>query len=185
MIVVLFAAFALAQFVPTPFGLRRRECVLQLKEGESHVHEEAGSALRVEGVDSLTNAKTSRIVKVPNVCHNEGSWAKQLLRAPAWGPNNYTCSSLPCNDWCDNAGFMDGATGNKHLRGFSGDYVAPDLPVNQNNQVLFYFLGLENTDGLGRHGPNRVILQYVACRFVRVDCRSFTFYRRTDCEGLY
>jgi hypothetical protein len=81
-----------------------------------------------------------------------------VVLGPPWGPANYTCNALPCNDWMDNAGWQDTTA---TLRAFSGVYQAPQLPASSAGQTLFYFLGLENTDGLARHGPNRVILQPV------------------------
>ncbi len=47
------------------------------------------------------------------------------------------------------------------FRGFAADYFVPLLPSVNAGQTLFYFIGLENTDEIARHGPNRVILQPV------------------------
>lgn len=146
-VVVVLAAFvvciALAvppAYILTPYGWRHRDCVLQ---GLRNVVFNGGDELTVDG----------RLFKVPAFCHTKESW---------WGPDDYTCTALPCNDWMDNAGYMiPEPLKGPFFRGFSADYVAPVLPIANSQQTLFYFIGLENTNGTARSGPNRVILQPV------------------------
>ncbi len=146
-VVAVLSVAAASEFVATPFGLRLRQCVTTA----SVVHEQAEPGV-------LLLDRRVRTV-VPAVCRTEASWQRApKTRTAPWGPDNYTCASLPCNDWLDNAGWMDEKA---TLRGFAGIYMPPQLPAVSAGQTIFYFLGLENTDDVARHGHNRVILQPV------------------------
>ena len=76
-----------------------------------------------------------------------------------------TCDKLPCNNWIDNAGWQQPA-GATPLGGFRAKYLVPSSPTKRGpGQILFYFIGAENTDGQPRHGQpppsGRAILQPV------------------------
>ena len=152
-LLILSISFANAQkkYVPTPFGLRLEECIIKAGKNSKIVQKNFGKTIVVDQIERV----------VPEVCHREESWIrneqkKNFVENSNWGPSNYTCNSLPCNDWMDNAGWLSSGY---DLRAFSSFYVAPQLPLIFSGQTLFYFIGLENTDGLARHGPNRIILQ--------------------------
>jgi hypothetical protein len=148
MVLLLFAALicvvASSNWVLTPFGHRLRQCVVQ------------ASSVEVWRGNLLLDGKTR--FAVPPECHSESSWKRSgSARRGKQQQANITCGSLPCDDWLSNAGSLTPQT----WRGFSGDYLVPSLPQNDFGQTLFYFLGLENTNGIARSGPNRVILQPV------------------------
>jgi len=100
-----------------------------------------------------------------------GSW-RHTPSAPCTSPLTHrrkadpiTCSDLPCNNWIDNAGWQQPA-GATPIGGFSARYNVPQSPAKRGpGQVLFYFIGAENTDGEPRHGQpppsGRAILQPV------------------------
>ena len=118
-------------------------------------------------------------VKVPHGTHVEEGTDGLLLSHPTLGKWEHvspahcrlqssapvTCSSLPCNNWIDNAGWMQ-PNGTTPLGGFSATYTVPLTPPGRGTgQTLFYFIGAENTDGQPRHGQpppsGRAILQPV------------------------
>lgn len=170
-LLLLLAGGAAGGLVPTPFGHRPAECVVEVPDG-SHVEEHEGR-LRVSHP-----VLGERLYEVPASCHEERHQPRRRVRAPAWGQRcdlnpagkncscdapPCTCAALPCNSWIDNAGLW---THPQALGGFSAVYSVPATPpASGPGQCLFWFIGTENTDGLPRHGvmpaPGRTILQPV------------------------
>jgi len=142
--------------VTTPFGRVAEGCTLEVPHGT--LVEEAA-----DGVALYHPAHGSWQHRTPAHC---GALASPSPHAAASnGSAPITCTSLPCNNWIDNAGWQqpDGAT---PIGGFSSKYIVPATPRTRGpGQTLFYFIGAENTDGQPRHGQpppsGRAILQPV------------------------
>lgn len=133
----------------TPFGTVEDGCTLEVPHGTYVDEDEHGLVLshRVLGTWRYTP---------PSHC-------KPPQPRPA--ASNITCSSLPCNNWIDNAGWQQ-PNGSTPIGGISANYLVPATPTKQGQgQTLFYFIGAENTDGQPRHGQpppsGRAILQPV------------------------
>jgi hypothetical protein len=163
------------EMVATPFGLRPASCVLEVRSGSTV--DEDDSALLVHHPAQATTRH-----KPPAECseswgfpHTRPGHAHRALRAmpplPLSVANNQTCDSppctcdtLPCNNWIDNAGSMDTS---RIIGGMSSTYSVPGTPPKGDTpgQVLFYFIGAENTNGYPRTGQpppsGRAILQPV------------------------
>ncbi len=164
------AAIATLDLVPTPGGLRPRECILEVPHA-AHVRELNSSAILISEPATALAAARVWVHTVPDICHDP----KYSMRARRDGvPANKTCDeppctcdSFPCNDWIDNAGLFpkDALGADRGIGGFSSTYTIPGTPSGAaGSEVLFYFIGAENTDGLPRHGSNgvgRTILQPV------------------------
>ena len=164
------AAFASnpVELVPTPSGLRPRECVLEVPHG-AEVQELNSTAILISEPATVEAAARRWVHVPPKICH-------ELQYAPGSAPTTKTCdeppctcNSFPCNNWINNAGLFpkDSLGNDRAIGGFSSTYTIPGTPPPRflgRPQVLFYFLGAENTDGLPRHGSNgvgRTILQPV------------------------
>ena len=138
-----------ARTMRTPFGVVDDGCTLEVPHGTYVDEDEHGLVLSHRALGSWR--------------HSPPSHCKPPQPLPA--TSNITCSSLPCNNWIDNAGWqqLKGAT---PIGGFSADYLVPATPAKRGpGQCLFYFIGAENTDGQPRHGQpppsGRAILQPV------------------------
>ena len=175
------------RMVATPFGLRPASCVLEVRSGSTVdeddsallVHHPAHSTTRHEspaecseswGLPHTRPVHAHRALPKPplplSVANNRTKPPLPLSVA-----NNQTCDSppctcdtLPCNNWIDNAGSMDTS---RIIGGMSSTYVVPGTPPKGDTpgQVLFYFIGAENTNGTPRTGQpppsGRAILQPV------------------------
>lgn len=138
----------------TPFGSVADGCTVQVPHGTHVDEDEHGLVLWHPEHGSWKH-------KAPSHCQAP----RPSPQRNSNGGSNVTCSSLPCNNWIDNAGWQQpkGAT---PIGGFSATYLVPATPTARGpGQVLFYFLGAENTDGQPRHGQpppsGRAILQPV------------------------
>lgn len=158
------------ELIPTPGGgLRPRECVLEVPHG-SHVAEiRDGTALLITHRATNTAVAKQSVHVVPEICHDAlyQGWYQGVPANKTCDVPPCTCSQLPCNNWVDNAGLFpkDSAGADVGIGGFSSVYTVPGTPrAAAGNEVLFYFIGAENTDGYPRHGANgvgRTILQPV------------------------
>jgi len=139
--------------VLTPFGYRLKQCVMEFPSGS--LIEEVEGGLRVTHDDY----NGAQIFPVDPECMADmlATIPKRYLR----DPNAITCTSLPCNDWCDNAGWMYQSSSQVPFHSFYANYTIPGEPPKRSSQVLFYFIGMENTNGNPRQGSNLAILQPV------------------------
>ena len=142
----------------TPFGLVARGCTLEVPTGTLVNEDEHGLRLDHRTLGSWHHTP-------PSHCRQHSATAATATTTAAHATKkNITCSSLPCNNWIDNAGFQQ-AVGAVPIGGFSATYLVPATPTVSGDQVLFYFIGAENTDGQPRHGQpppsGRAILQPV------------------------
>ena len=84
-----------------------------------------------------------------------------------WTPDNFTCTSLPCDGWIDNAGWEVNGEGNPFpltIKEFNATYILPPVPPQRRSPPsctfnytssdtcpgLAFFTGLENSDGWDR-----------------------------------
>lgn len=84
-----------------------------------------------------------------------------------WTPDNFTCSTLPCDGWIDNAGWEINGEGNPwplSVKQFNATYVLPPVPPQRRSPSnctfnysstdtcpgISFFTGLENSDGWDR-----------------------------------
>ena len=171
------------ELVPTPFGLRPKQCVVEVPDGAHVDEDETGLVL------SHPQLGTWRHEADPLCSHPDYAPRPRAPRPAAAArtpPMNRTvahcdappctCDSLPCNNWIDTAGYM---TGDTLIGGMSSVMTIPKSPPHgfQPAQTLFYFIGSENTDGQPRHGDpppsGRAILQPV-----------LTYAPETNCGGV-
>ena len=178
----IFVAFALAiqsgdcSVVPTPFGLRPKECVLQVPSG-SHVEEDLHTndliiSHPLYGAWRHTPAPVcSEQVYAPKpqrmYLHHRKK--NDCQKAPC------TCEKLPCNNWIDNAGWMmEPYNKGPYIGGFSTVMSVPRTPSRGSEQTIFYFPGAENTNGNPRGGQpppsGRAILQPVLTYGPNTNC---------------
>jgi hypothetical protein len=146
----LFAAVAWAtngphNMVITPFGRRLRQCVLEVESG-SHIHEHGDNLLITRELDGRIISSYEHIV--PAECHTDGFVEKQKQtmaeKRKAQKYQNLGESPVP-DGWLDNAGaYPLGQAGN--ISHFSGLYTVPGDPAQDNGQVLFYFIGMQDNN---------------------------------------
>ena len=84
-----------------------------------------------------------------------------------WTPDNFTCKSLPCDGWIDNAGWEINGEGNPWpltIKEFNATYILPPVPPQRRSPPnctfnytstdscpgISFFTGLENSDGWDR-----------------------------------
>ena len=154
------ATLASADHVRTPFGVVAADCTLEVPHGTHVSEDENGLVLSHPELGTWTHVAPAHCGTPPRASKPRASDSDARGNS-----SNVTCSSLPCNNWIDNAGWQQ-AKGDTPIGGFSATYLVPTTPTSKGpGQTLFYFLGAENTDGQPRHGQpppsGRAILQPV------------------------
>jgi len=185
------AAATQPEMVATPFGLRPRECILEVPTGSLvEEHPTQANTMMVTTVEGDV-----RMVDSPDVCGNPKhnflhEPRKSFVTTMGSGPGpvgNQTCDSPPCtcdslatgcNNWVDNAGWTQAADA-APIAGFTSEYSVPETPANTTGgPVLFYFIGAENTNGTPRQGQpppsGRAILQPVLTYAPSSWCKNST-----------
>jgi len=167
--------------VPTPFGQRPAECILEVPSG-ALVEEDKFSTDVIISHPTLGTWRHTPDPICSHPAHAPKPSRSVVKRSNSNDPNNCeqmpcTCDSLPCNNWIDNAGYMlDPYDKAPYIGGFSTVMSVPGTPVDTGSQTLFYFPGAENTDGVPRQGSlppsGRAILQPV-----------LTYAPKTNCVG--
>ena len=176
-VVVLVVALTQAQssLVPTPFGVRPSECVLQVPSG-SRVDEDIRTNDLIISHPTLGTWRHT-----PNSICSEQAYAPKPRRPQHLRQKNdcqnkpCTCDRLPCNNWIDNAGWMmDPYNKGPFIGGFSTIMSVPGTPPSGGSQTIFYFPGAENTNGTPRGGQpapsGRAILQPVLTYGPNTNC---------------
>jgi len=142
----------------TPYGFRPADCILEVPNGATVVPEPNNpSVLRI--TDPLTNAV--RFHNVPLHCGKDIDAIRERARRRITGLGRMTLPvqenlTFPLNGWLDYGGWFP-PSGENNLQSFTGTYTVPGDPVVRGNQVLFYFIGMQDDDA-----PNAVnILQPV------------------------
>jgi len=119
-----------AELVATPHGYRPSECVVEIPDDATFF--ESGKGLVIKHNDGKLQS-----VEVPESCHTDNVAMKMAGRRQLASTSN---SSV--RQWMDNAGY----TYNAGYKSFSGNYNIPADPENDEGQILYYFIGLENTN---------------------------------------
>uniref|UniRef100_A0A6B2LDW6 Uncharacterized protein n=1 Tax=Arcella intermedia TaxID=1963864 RepID=A0A6B2LDW6_9EUKA len=130
----------------TPFGYRPSECVLQVPHGSTVALGERQELLIHTPLEDGSVSTATYVA--PAHCGDDLMDIKKRR-----GPNRVK----ETNGWLDYVGWYP-PQGENNLRRFTSTYVVPQDPVNnQGDQVLFYFIGMQDNDS-----PNAVnILQPV------------------------
>jgi hypothetical protein len=127
-----------ANQVITPFGIRPKECVLELPSGAKFVEHH-------DGVEVELPTGEKYIHPVPAVCHQDNiveKYMKRKLQAEHQ-PIGVGSDFAPINGWLDYAGWYPPSTEN-NLDSFVSTYTVPGNPPSDSGQVLFYFIGMQN-----------------------------------------
>ena len=158
---------AVAVLIPTPFGMRHKECIIEAPSGAT-VDENATHLIVTDTAGVVTThlphskcTSTASTATLPSP-HFPTTATTPTNTDPSCNSPPCTCNALPCNNWIDNAGSMDLK---QIIGGMSATYLTPQTPHNSSGQTLFYFIGAENTNGTPRQGQpppsGRAILQPV------------------------
>jgi len=128
---------AASDLVLTPFGYRLSQCVLEVDSG-SHIYK-IHNGLRVvkeeNGVESMYD------FQVPEECHHDG-FVENLRQKRSSRVNTQSAAK---DGWLDYAGsYPLGKDGN--ISAFSALYTVPGDPSTDANQVLFYFIGIQDNN---------------------------------------
>lgn len=135
--------------VQTPFGVRPAECVITVADGAVITDQpEAGNVL-------VTHPSGARkIVVAPEVCHGPGSYKgytrpernernerkkRKILKQP-----RATNDSTVPNGWYDNAYIWHYVIDEHVYSNFSATYTVPTDPTTVKDQILYYFIGLQD-----------------------------------------
>ena len=154
-----------ATFVATPFGLRHKDCILEVPNGATVAQDDVG--VRITDMNGVMTSHPPCANPIPPPTIKNTVRTRSVIHHtdpdPSCNEPPCTCNTLPCNNWIDNAGSMDVTT---PIGGMSATYLTPSTPMNgTKKQTLFFFIGAENTDGIPRHGQpppsGRAILQPV------------------------
>jgi len=138
-VVVLLALLSLcsAKTVLTPFGERPEECVLEVPSGATVTPNGKELLIRIPATETSDEVLTSYMS--PDICSEDISsiHKKRILRE--FKPEE-------TNGWLDYVGWYP-PSGENNLKTFTSTYVVPNDPTNNNgNQVLFYFIGMQDND---------------------------------------
>ena len=132
-----------SSLVSTPFGLRPKECVLEVPSG-SHVEED----LLTDDLVITHPIHGTWRHKAAESCSSHAYSPKphHLLASPSRSGSCQdppcTCNSLPCNNWIDNAGWMlDPYNEGPYIGGFSAVMSVPQTPKNWKCTNNFLFPG--------------------------------------------
>jgi len=145
---MLFAYMPLSIYgIPTPFGERLAQCVLEVPDGAVLFStDDGGLGLRhASGVNEL--------ISVPPECHNDTAALHQARAARRTKVQSDVGSSV--GRWVDNTGFTHNAGFGK----FTGSYNIPKNP-KRGGQILYYFIGTENLNGGGEVSILQPVLEY-------------------------
>jgi hypothetical protein len=132
--------------VVTPFGYRPASCVLEVEHGS--IVTPVPNKANLLKVSHPT--KGEYLHEVPAHCGNDIESIRQraLDRRMALNPKAVKMnSSAPqqINGWLDYGGWYP-PSGENNLQSFTSTYTVPGNPPSVGNQVLFYFIGMQDND---------------------------------------
>jgi len=137
-VVFLFTLLAVCTFAKTkltPFGERPEECVLQVPSGATVKPNGKELVITIPATETEPEMITSYMA--PEICSQDIDqiYAKNVKQAPE-----------ETNGWLDYVGWYP-PNGENNLKSFTSTYVVPQDPVNnKGDQVLFYFIGMQDND---------------------------------------
>jgi len=133
---------SLGKQVLTPQGYRPAECVLTVPSGSTFRETDTG----VE----ITHVDGSIEHHVPaQACHEDDILTKYAKSRSAVSPaDKVDADPFPeINGWLDYAGWYPPYTsGESNLQRFISNYTVPGNPPLDSDQVLFYFIGMQDND---------------------------------------
>eukprot|EP01123_Difflugia_compressa_P003942 TRINITY_DN15268_c0_g1_i1.p1 TRINITY_DN15268_c0_g1~~TRINITY_DN15268_c0_g1_i1.p1 ORF type:complete len:304 (+),score=40.35 TRINITY_DN15268_c0_g1_i1:2-913(+) len=125
-------------FVPTPFGFRDPDCVLEVPSGSTVTARDDTVIVKTPPTDASTHQHTF-YYKAPPHCGQDIEKIKQKR-------TTVRESSEVTNGWLDWVGWY-APDGQNNLTSFTSTYVVPGLPKSgTDGQTLYYFIGLVNED---------------------------------------
>jgi hypothetical protein len=142
---LLLVAFVFSETVITPYGPRPAECVLQVPSDST-----VGSHPTIPNLLQINHpTKGSWLHKVPAHCGDDIAAIKARAEAKRnFKPDPLSENVTQINGWLDYGGwYPPGAEGN--LMTFTSTYMVPGNPGSMSNQVLFYFIGMQDNDDPG------------------------------------
>jgi len=145
---LLFFAFLVScteegNFVITPFGIRRKECVLEVPHN-AHV---APSGNKLKITEKTAFGDVVRYHTPDSRCHDDIQSILQKYKARRGVHKKREAQEDQDNQgWLDYAGWYP-PSGENNLQTFTSTYVVPGNPPNTaDGQVLFYFIGFQDND---------------------------------------
>jgi len=129
----------IAEDVLTPFGLRSKDCVIEVPSGSTVIPGDADTLI-IKTPATDTSSESVQYFKVPPHCGDdiEGIRQNRIQRRNQ--------ESVLINGWLDYVGWYPPA-GENSLNTFTSTYVVPNDPQNnKGGQVLFYFIGMQDND---------------------------------------
>jgi hypothetical protein len=125
----------------TPYGLRPASCVLELPAGASF--EEVAGGVKI--VTEIDGVRTEKIFTAPPECHQDHIVERYNEMQHGKGKGKGHAEAFPINGWLDNAGWYPPSCENQ-LDSFVSTYTIPGNPTTVTNQVLFYFIGMQDNN---------------------------------------
>jgi len=142
--VFLIGAFALdlpEGMVITPFGIRSAQCVLEVESG-SYISETA-TGLRIQQKSYFGEILSERYVDTPEECHQDGFLQKYNERRRVAREGHKVGVNTAFDGWIDYGGWYPPSS-EANLNDFTSVYTVPGDPPTNSNQVLFYFIGMQD-----------------------------------------
>jgi len=135
-------------FEITPFGVRRKECVLEVPHN-AHVEPVAGGKLKI-----TEKTKFEEVIRyhTPDArCHDDIQAILEKAKSKR-GISKLKRNAEEPQDvqgWLDYAGWYP-PQGENNLQAFTSTYIVPgNPPSTTDGQVLFYFIGFQDNDDPG------------------------------------
>jgi len=124
----------------TPFGIRPRQCILEVPSG-SRIVDDHPTGLRIlSPVEGAVDQWIETIHYPDPACHQDNIIEKFLARKRGQSE----VGAFPINGWLDNAGWYP-PSGQNNLDSFVSTYTTPGNPsLPSGSEVLFYFIGMQN-----------------------------------------
>jgi len=140
LLALVIAVVALASDIPdgyvrTPYGVRPKECVLELPSGSRFSEHEDGLL--------VTTPEGQYIHPVPSICHEDDVLGKYNEKTKQKMAGKVDSTAFPLNGWLDYAGWYP-PSGEDNINYFSSTYLIPGDPPSDAGQVLFYFIGSQD-----------------------------------------
>jgi len=134
---VLVAAELKPGYVITPYGIRRKECVIEVP------HDATIKSLP-SGVLEINNAGFLSHVNPPSFCGDDIEEIR-IKHQNKRNLNRTVGKDQDINGWLDYGGWFP-PSGQNNLQSFTSTYIVPGNPPSFATQVLFYFIGMQDDD---------------------------------------
>jgi len=136
----LMAVVIYAEDVITPFGVRPKDCVIEVPSGSTVIPGDDDNTLIIKTPATETDPESVQYFMVPPHC---GGDIENIRQNRIQRRNQ---ESVQVSGWLDYVGWYP-PNGENSLSSFTSTYVVPGDPQNNNGgQVLFYFIGMQDND---------------------------------------